>query len=150
MKNIKNTNRKFSVQITEDGGQMLILDDKINGLFSGVSFYEDLGLTIHEKKELGIAFVDKLFAILSLRDLNNGFSDWNYKCEAFKDAYHIESVNKTNSKTTVSWLLTSILGISQDEAERRYDTAEDLINHPDFKDKEDIIVEKIYLSKKNL
>ena len=146
----KNTNRKFSVQITEDGKQMLVLDDRIDGLFSRVSFHEDFNLTNTEKKELGRALVDKLFTILADRDYNNNVDKWSEKCEAFKDAYHIESVNKTNSKTTVSWLLTSILGISQDEAARRYDTAEELINHPDFKDKENIIVDKIYLSKNNL
>jgi hypothetical protein len=95
MKNTENTNRKFSIQITEDGKQMLVLDDRIDGLFSRISFHEDLGLTISEKKELGKAFVDKLFKILSDRDLKNSFVRWDEKCEAFRQAYHIESVNKT-------------------------------------------------------
>ncbi len=146
----RNTNQKFSVQITEDGKQMLVLDDRIDGLFSRVSFYEDFNLTTADKKEIGKAMVDKLFTILANREFNNSIDQWTEKCQAFRDAYHIESVNKTNTKPTITWLLTTILNISQEEATRRYDTVEELMSHPDFKDKESVVVDKIYLSQKNI
>jgi hypothetical protein len=146
----ENTKRKFSIQITEDGKQMLLLDDRIDNLVSRTSFYEDFDLTNQEKKELGHAMVAKLFTILGNRDAKSNEESWVYKCGGFRDAYAIESRNKTASKTTVTWLMTTILGISQEEADRRYDTAEELMSHPDFKNKEHVVVDKIYLSKNNI
>lgn len=149
MKDTKDT-KKFNIEVAGAGKQVLIFDEQVDSLICRISFYDVPELTNSDKKEVGAATLEKILSIAENKKSEAESYQWRKRCELFRSAYNIESKNKTKNKISITWLLTSILGISSQEAERRYDTAEELISHPDFKKKEDIIIEKIYFSEKNI
>ncbi len=142
--------QKFNIELAGGGNQVLIFDEQVDELICRISFYDELNLSSTDKKEIGAATLEKILSIVENKKIEAESHHWKKRCEAFRSAYNVEVENKTKSKTSITWLLSSILGISSQEAERRYDTVEELISHPDFKNKEDIIVEKIYFSEKNI
>lgn len=141
---------KFNIEITSDEKQVLLFDEQIDSLICRISFYDELNLSNSDKKEIGAALLEKILSIIENKESSAQSYNWKKRCDAFKSAYNIEKKNNTKNKTSITWLLTSILGIPSQEADRRYDTAEELISHPDFKNKEDIIIEKIYFNQKNI
>ncbi len=72
---------------------------------------------------------------------------WEEKCQAFKEAYECEEFKNDIS---IIWLMNNILGISIKEATKRYEIGSELMSHPDFKDKTDSVIEKIYCSNSHL
>ncbi|MEK6829869.1 MAG: hypothetical protein AABY15_07150 [Nanoarchaeota archaeon] len=136
---LKDAEQKLTCQISEDGGTFLIFDEISDELICRMRFYkEGLELTLEEKREIGKKTIENIFSILDSRKNKT----WEYRCEAFKEAYQYQ----TKNKPSISWLMKTVLGVSEEEAGRRFDIANELMSHPDFKDKEDLIVEKIYLN----
>lgn len=147
---MKDSQKKFNIDVSEGGKQILIFDEQIDSLICRISFYDGMGLSTSDKKEVGASALNKMLSLVENKTAQAQSYQWKKRCDAFRSAYNIEVRNKTKNKTSITWLLTSILEISKKEADRRYDTAEELISHPDFKNKQDIIIEKIYFSEKNI
>lgn len=147
---MKESQKKFNIETSGGGKQILIFDEQVDSLICRISFYDEYSLSKSDKKEVGAAALEKILSIVENKKAEAESYHWRKRCDLFRSAYNIESKNNTKNKISITWLLTSILGISNKEAERRYDTAEELISHPDFKGKEDTIIEKIYFSEKNI
>jgi len=90
--------------------------------------------------------ISKLFGISANRDVKRKESSWQTRSEAFNEAYKFQE----KDKNSVVWLMTTILELTYDEAARRFDIFTELMSHPDFKDKEDAIIEKVYLNHNHL
>lgn len=142
---LKDTELNLTCHTADNGNTILIFDESIDALICRTRFYDEgLILSQEEKKELSQKVIDHLFAIISKRNSTN----WERKCDNFREAYQYQVKNKVS----VTWLMTTILGISQAEAERRYDVGQELVEFSDFKldDKDSTILEKIYLASKPL
>ena len=145
--NEKKEEIKLSYKISNDGEESYIFNEASEKLESKTNFYETgLNLSNKEKKELMETIIKKLFSIVKNREELVGQKLWSNKCIAFKEAYACETKKAKRTKTYVTWLLSVILELSEDESEKRFNLAQELMSHPDFKDKEDLIVEKIYLN----
>jgi hypothetical protein len=137
--------KKITCSMSRDEKNILLIDETTDSLIARISFYEGAEkLNYKERKSLGVAMIDKLFNIESFCQKPSVSHDWNSKCEAFKEAYALE---ENKNQHMIVWLLTNTLGIPTDEANRRFKIASELLEHPDFLLKEDIIVEKIYMNK---
>jgi len=144
-------NQKITLHISQDEKQMLLIDKLTDELFCRVSFYNDSNLSIKEKKKIGKAIISKTFNIIENKKSSITNQTIDIREEYFLHAYEIEKCNETNkNKTNITQLLVNILGLDEKEAEKRFDLVYDIITHPHFKDKEDSVVKKIYLSKDNL
>ena len=133
--------KKLTCQMTDGDNTLLIIDENNDGLVCRTKFYnEGLNLTVQEKREFGKKLIENIFSIISQRETNQ----WKFRCDAFIEAYQYEK----KDKIAISWLMTTILGIPTEEADRRFDVANELMSHPDFKDREDEIVNKLYINSK--
>ncbi len=143
----KNEEIKLSCNISENGEQLFIFDENSEKLLSRTNFYETgLNLSNIEKKEIGETLVKEIFSIVINKRVIESQKLWENKCEAFKEAY--DCSDKT--RNAITWLLTTILGITMSEAIKRYNTVKELRNNSDFKNKEELLMEKIYLNKNNI
>lgn len=133
---------ELKITMTTDGKHAILVDEKSDDLVK-VTFY-DIGLTDDEKVIISNKMREAVSEIKTQRIKNNSEShDWAAISSAFKDAYKFEPKKKGH----ITWLMTTILGISSEEADRRWEIGQELMTHPDFKDKEDVVVDKIYLNK---
>lgn len=138
---------KMSCSISDDGEQGFIFDETAEKLFARINFYETgHNLSNKEKKEILEKTINNIFETIVNEEELRKQGSWNTRCEAFKDAYRYES----KRKESISWLMTSILELSDEEADRRWEIAKDLMQHPDFKDKDEVIMNKVYLNKSHL
>jgi len=138
---------KMSCSISDDGKHGFIFNETSEKLFSRINFYETgFNLSNKEKKEILNKTINNIFETVENVEEARKNKSWSTRCEAFKEAYRYEE----RTKDGITWLMTSILGLTKDEADRRWDIAEDLLNHPDFKSKEDVIMNRVYLNKSHL
>lgn len=138
----------LNMKLTADKSQLLIFDGNSDSLVARLSFYQELPqakIDSDNKLKIGHHLMTKIYMALheqsKFQAANLKEMRWEDKVSAFKQAYDVE---QNKNEATVTWLLNSILDITPEEARRRYDAASELLSHPEFKDKEDIIVEKIY------
>jgi len=138
---------KMSCSISDDGEQGFIFDETAEKLFARINFYETgHSLSNKEKKEILEKTINNIFETIANEEEFRKQGSWNTRCEAFKDAYRYEN----KRKESIAWLMTSILGLTSEEADRRWEIAKDLMQHPDFKDKNEVIMSKVYLNKSHL
>lgn len=143
----------LNMELTRDKNQLLILDSNSDSLVARLSFYKELpNLKINDEQKLrmGHHLMTQIYRSLyekSPKGILVKEAEWNSRANAFKDAYYIhEHKNEVN----VVWLMTTMLRISEEEAKRRFSAGQDLLSHPEFKDKEDMVVDKIYTSSYHL
>ena len=138
---------KMSCSISDNGEYGFIFDESSEKLFARINFYETgYNLSNKEKKEILNKTIKNIFETVENAEEARKNKSWSTRCEAFKEAYRYEE----RTKDGIAWLMTSILGLTQDEADRRWDIAEDLLKHSDFKSKEDVIMNRVYLNKSHL
>jgi len=138
---------KISCSVSDDGEQGFIFNEASEKLFARINFYESgFNLSIGEKKAILEKTVHSIFETIENEDEKRKSKSWSTRCEAFKDAYQYEPKEKGH----IVWLMTSILDLSREEADRRWAIASDLMQHPDFKDKQSIVMNKVYLNNKHL
>jgi len=139
---------KISCSISNDGANGFIFNEESEQLESKINFYETgLNLSVQEKKEILEEMIKKTFSIIQLKEEIKNQKSWENRCSAFREAYACES---NRCESVLVWLMITILGLSKIEANKRYKLAEELKTHNEFKDKEDSIIERIYLNENNL
>jgi len=141
---------KATGHLTEDLSHYFVVDDQIGETVIKISFYGEKQMTPEAKIKVGNEMVRQyLIDRGEQREKEEAFRkgqrDYGYyaRSSAFKDAYRLE--DKT-SKETVTWLLVEIMGMSREEAGRRFDIVNEVLSIDEFKDKEDNLVDKIYLN----
>jgi hypothetical protein len=147
MTNKETEGDKMSCSISDDGEVGYIFDETAEKLFARINFYET-GHTLSnkEKKEVLEKTINNIFETIVNEEEERKNQSWNNRCEAFKEAHQYEPKQKSHA----TWLMTSILGVTEEEADRRWEIAEDLMNHSDFKDKKEVIMNRVYLNKSHL
>jgi hypothetical protein len=141
----------LNMKLTGDKSQLLILDSNSDSLVARLSFYDELrDAYIHEDNKLRIGhhLMTQIYRALyeqahiiqpaMLKEM-----DWAAKASAFKSAYDIQ---EHKNEVNILWLMTTILGLPEEEAKRRCSAGMELLSHPEFKDKESIVIDKIYAS----
>lgn len=126
--------RKITIKRQKDGTAFL----ENNSIIAKLSIYDE-SISDSDRKDIE-GILSKKF--LNCSKLSPWEYKWEYKCESFVMAYNCE---KLKSKKVVCWLLTTILGISNFEAETRFDIFTEIMSVPEFKNKEELLIKKIYL-----
>lgn len=138
---------KMSCSISDDGTNGFIFNETSEKLFAKINFYETgYNLSIDEKKEVLNKMIQGIFETVETAEEDRKNNSWNTRCEAFQEAYQYER----KEKGPITWLMTTILGLTKEEADRRWEIAKDLMTHDDFKDKESIVMNRVYLNKSHL
>lgn len=138
---------KMSCSISDDGEQGFIFDETAEKLFARIQFFETgHTLSTKEKKEILEKTIKNIFETIAKEEELRKQNSWNTRCKAFEEAYQYEK----KEKNQIKWLMMNILGLTQEEADRRWGIAKDLMNHHDFKDKEDIVMNRVYLNQSHL
>lgn len=138
---------KMSCSISDDGINGFIFNETSEKIFAKINFYETgYNLSVYEKKEILNKMIQGVFKTVENSEEKRKNNSWNIRCEAFQEAYQYEK----KEKVEIIWLMTTILGLTKEEAERRWEIAKDLITHDDFKDKEDIVMNRVFLNKSHL
>lgn len=91
--------------------------------------------------------IKKTFSIIGNRNEIKNQKSWENRCSAFRNALECES---NWNHDTMTWLMTTILGISQYEANKRHAAAEELKNNDEFKIKKETLIERVYLNENNV
>jgi predicted Ser/Thr protein kinase len=147
MTNEENEVAKMSRNVSDDGKHGFIFNETTEKLFARISFYDTgYDLSIEEKKQLLDKIITNTFEIVEYSEETRKNNSWNTRCEAFQEAYQYEQ----KEQGQITWLMTTILGLTKEEAARRWEIAKDLMTHDDFKDKEDIVMNRVYLNKSHL
>jgi len=138
---------KMSCSISDDGEQGFIFDETAEKLFARINFYETgHSLSNKEKKEILEKTIKNIFETIANEEEVRKQSSWSTRCDAFQEAYKYEQ----KEVTQIIWLMTTILGLTEEEATRRWEIAKDLMTHDDFKDKEDVVMNRVYLNQSHL
>lgn len=131
------------MHLTEDESQMIIIDQSKDDLICRVSFHDSMGLDINDKKNIGQNIISTIFTAIE----NKKVTEKKDRATYFLEAFEIEKNNNTHlNRENMVMILTNILELSNDEANKKFDMFVGIIKHPDFKDKVDIIAKKIFLS----
>lgn len=142
----KNEDISLSVSLTEDEKHILIFEESTDSLVTRMSFY-DVNLSKLEKIQIGNSMLSGIADVLFNRDEERKSRSWRTRCEAFKEAFMYE--DKEN-KTSICWLMTSILGLSQETAESRFDVFQNLKSLKGFQELKEDLVDKVYLNDSHL
>jgi hypothetical protein len=138
---------KFDLHISDDGRKLLVSDAVQDEIVCKMSFYHDEYLSKDDKEDIGKMIIQKLLTIKA--DRIKGILQSPDKRSAFRSAYQVEEASNNINKTTVIWLLNSILNLDPREANKRYELATEILSTPEFDGKSSAVVDKIYLSENN-
>jgi hypothetical protein len=137
---------KLESQFTEDENQFLIGED--GNLVAKLSFYnEEYHFSKSEKNLIGNVLLSEIAEVIYNSKEKRKQRSWDTRSEAFKQALRYE---KDQDKQSMTWLMTSILEISEEDARKRFYIFNDLKSLKDFENLKDDLLDKVILNSSHL